>query len=83
MEKDPVKALEWMKSAAWLHNPHAQAQLGQWYQFGICTQPDLKVALRWYWQAAASQEPTALYSLGRCYVLPGAVLRSRPGPAPG
>lgn len=64
---DIEKAVEWYKKSSELNNKFAISQLGYMYETGRGVPKNQKVANDYFEQAAAMQEPLAMYALGLVY----------------
>jgi hypothetical protein len=65
--QDPVQAFKWCSQSATHANAEAANMLGQMYQFGQGTPPNLELAVHWYQIAANSGFPPGEYNLGLMY----------------
>ncbi|WP_343744236.1 SEL1-like repeat protein [Chitinophaga sp.] len=64
---DDIAAFEWYARGVAAGSPHAANGLGNCYQYGTGTSPDIRKALELYQQAASQHVPYAHYNLGMLY----------------
>ena len=67
LEKDAVKAVEWLWKAADQNDKDAKYWLGLCYQVGIGVRQSDTDAVRWFRLAAEQEHPEAQYHLAKCY----------------
>ncbi|GBB92337.1 hypothetical protein RclHR1_00020040 [Rhizophagus clarus] len=67
VNKDEVKAFEWLKKSAEQDYKHAQCKLGSFYEKGIGTEKNIEKAIYWYRKAAENGSKHAIYNLSLCY----------------
>ncbi|QJB38985.1 SEL1-like repeat protein [Chitinophaga oryzae] len=64
---DDMAAFDWYSRGVAAGSPHAANGLGNCYQYGIGTSPDIRKALELYHQSASQHIPHAHYNLGLLY----------------
>src|SRR3974377_50536 len=67
VERDPAKAVKWLRKAAEQGLARAQCQLGLNYLSGNGVKPDKTEAVRWLRRAAEQGQAEAQLDLGMCY----------------
>ena len=68
VQKNDLKALEWMKKAAIQGLLEAEFQLGYCYYYGIGTKTDPQEAVQWFQKAADKNHQLAQNYLGSAYL---------------
>jgi uncharacterized protein len=76
VERDPSKAVKWLRKAAEQGSARAQCQLGLNYASGIGVKPDKFEGARWLRRAADQGLAEAQFDLGLCYAKGEGVERS-------
>ena len=58
-----------LQSCARYGDKRCQNMLGNWYQLGLVSEPNIHLAIEWYKKSAEQEYESAFYNLGECRVL--------------